>query len=354
MTFNSITPSPKTNIDPHGLIIGQGDFQYRVNSHWGRLDAEKYPIENCHGLDIDSKGNIYMISDHGSNNIIVYNPDGKLIDIWGGQFPGGHAIKIINENGEDFIYVVDCGWIVDRHWDGKSRDNKMQAAHSGFIAKLTIDGRLIFTIGHPQVVDAYQANQPFRPTDIAIANNGDIYITDGYGSDYVLQYDSQGRYIRHWGGHDNVNPQLNLANTHGIGIDYLNNTPQLIISSRADNALKRYSLDGKFLSTIETPGAYIGGPIFHGEHYFAPVCWSHIEGNNADDSGFISVFDKHDNVVANLGGKAPIYIEGELQTMTTTWNVFNHCHGLCIDEDGNIYLGQWNANQTYPFKLEKI
>ena len=30
--------------------------------------------------------------------------------------------------------------------------------------------------------------------------NGDIYVADGYGKDFVIQYDYKGNYIRHFGG----------------------------------------------------------------------------------------------------------------------------------------------------------
>ena len=94
--------------------------------------------------------------------------------------------------------------------------------------------------------------------------------------------------------------------------------------------------------------------MLKGEHFYAPVCWSHIDGKNQDDSGFISVFDKDNRVVANIGGTPPEYVNGVLQPMQTTWDVFNHCHGLCVDDDGNLYVGQWNANQSYPMKLERL
>jgi len=351
---------PKTSIDPHGLVVGQGNFRYRVNSRWGVLDAQTTPVENCHGLAIDSQGRIVMVTDHPRNNVIVYNKDGKLLDAWGTQFPGAHALRIVNENGEDFIYLVDSGWILNRNWDGKSTDdwaspyNKV-IAQSGFIAKLTLDGRLIYTIGHPQTIGVYRPDQPFRPTDIAVAPNGDLYITDGYGSDYLLQYDSNGRYIRHWGGSDNANPAMDLKNTHGIEVDLRNpQDPHLMVSSRAERVLKLFELNGDYRGVIDAAGAYIGGPVFSGDHFFAPVCWSHIDGKNADDSGFISVFDRTNRVVANLGGTQPEYINDQLQPMTSTWDVFNHCHALCVDEDENLYVGQWRANQTYPFKLERL
>ncbi|ABG40480.1 peptidylglycine monooxygenase-like protein [Paraglaciecola sp. T6c] len=350
---------PKSKRDPHGMIVGQGQFRYRVNAYWGRLDNSQTPVENCHGLDIDAKGRVVMITDDPRNNIVIYNRDGKLIDTFSTHMPGGHSIKIVNENGEDFMYLVDSGWVKNRLWDGHSTEawdspyNRV-VAQSGFIAKLDMAGRLIFSIGHPQTYGVYRPDQPFRPTDIAISDNGDLYVTDGYGSDYLLQYDNQGRFIRRWGGHYNIDANYNLSNTHGIGIDKRTNTPELIVSSRGAQCLKRFTLSGEYLGTIDANGAYIGGPIFKGEHFYAPVCWSHIDGKNQDDSGFISVFDKDNRVVANIGGTTPEYINDVLQPMQTTWDVFNHCHGLCVDDDSNLYVGQWNANQSYPMKLERL
>ncbi|MCM2681252.1 hypothetical protein NAF29_16510 [Echinimonas agarilytica] len=359
MTIKNVL-SPKSNLDPHGLIVGHNDFKYRVDTQWGALNPKDVAVENCHDFAMDSRGRIIMVTDNPSNNFIVYNKDGKLLDSWGTEYPGAHAIEVVHENGEDFIYVVDSGWISNRNWDGISTDawdspfNKV-IAQSGFVSKLTIDGRLIFTIGHPQTCGAYKPEQPFRPTDVAVAANGDIYITDGYGSDFLLQYDCQGRYIRHWGGHDNHNSDLNLTNTHGISIDHRDPAdPHLIVSSRADHVMKLFSLNGDYRSSIATPGAYIGGAVFKDDHFYAPVCWSHIDGANADDSGFISIFDRDNRVVSNPGGTEPMYVDGVLQPMQSTWDVFNHCHGVCVDDDENLYVGQWRANQSYPIKLERV
>ncbi|EWH08556.1 Type I secretion outer membrane protein, TolC [Catenovulum agarivorans DS-2] len=350
----------KLNNNPHGQVIGQGDFKYKVNAHWGVLDSATTPVENCHGMAIDSKGRIIMVTDTDKNNFIVYNKDGKLLDAWGSQFPGIHAVKIVEENGEDFMYVVDSGWILNRHWDGVSTDewdsprNKV-IAQNGSIAKLTMDGRVIFMIGHPCTQGIYTPDMPFRPTDVAIAPNGDLYVTDGYGSDYLIQYDSQGRYIRHWGGHDNSDSNYNLVNTHGIEVDLRNpSDPHLIVSSRFEQALKRFELNGSYRDKISTPGAYIGGPIFKKDYFLAPVCWSHFEEHNAVDSGFISVFDKNNRIVSNLGGTEAVYKDDQLQPMCSTWDVFNHAHAICIDDDENVYVGQWRANNTYPFKLERV
>ncbi|WP_286133386.1 6-bladed beta-propeller [Colwellia sp. UCD-KL20] len=360
INHNQSATFPKSSVNPHGRIVGQGNFTYRVNTQWAKLDTLKNPVENCHDLAIDSQGRIILVTDNTANNFIIFNKDGEFIDAWGTEYPGAHAIKVVNENGEDFIYVVDSGWIINKNWDGKSTEawespfNKV-IAQSGFISKLTIDGKLIFTLGHPQTLDVYTPDMPFRPTDIAIAPNGDLYVTDGYGSDFVLQYDSQGRFIRCWGGHENKNDNLNLKNTHGIAIDLrIPNDPHLIISSRAEQSLKLFEMNGDYRSTIDVAGAYIGGPKFSKEHFFAPVCWSHIDNTNAQDSGFISIFNKENKVIANLGGTQPKYIDGKLQPMQSSWDVFQHCHGICIDDEDNLYVGQWNSHHALPYKLERL
>ena len=354
------SPQPVSGQDPHGMIVGQGDFQYRVDTHWGRLNPNQVPVENCHDLAIDSRGRIILLTDCVKNNFIIYDKNGQLLDSFGTEYPGAHSLEIVNENGEDFIYLVDHGWIRNRHWDGVSTDawdsptNKV-IAQQGFVVKLTLDGRLVYTIGHPMTIGIYSSDMAFRPADITVAPNGDIYVVDGYGSNYVIQYDSHGRYIRHWGGADNVDPNYKLVNPHGISVDARDpNDPHLIVSSRAERCLKRYSLDGIYRGTIATPGAYIHGPVFDGEHFFAPVCWSHIDGTNADDSGFISVFNRDNQIVSNLGGEPPCYLSGELQTLCSSWDVFNHVHGLCLDDEGSLYVGQWQAKGTYPFKLTRL
>lgn len=347
-------PLPKAGRSPHGKIIGHGDFKYRVDYEWGKLDSTKVPVENCHSLDIDSKGRIIMFTDSSVNNFVIYNKDGKLLDAWGTQYPGAHSVKVSNENGEDFLYVVDSGWVLDRNRPDDKWENKWYR-QNGFISKLTLDGKLIYTIGHPVTLGIYTIDMRFQPSDIAIAPNGDLYVTDGYGSDYVIHYDSNGKYIRHWGGNNNENPALNFKTAHGICVDSRDpDNHHLLISSRADQSIKKYSLDGKLTGEIRLPGAYVGAPFIKGEHLYAPICWSDFKGKSAPNSGFISILDKKDKVISNPGGTAPQYNGQVLSPMETTFEVFNHCHGLCVDNDGNLYVGQWNANQIYPIKLERI
>lgn len=335
--------------NPEADIIGHGNFRYRVDKTWSQLDPSRTPVLNCHEMVKDSKGRLIMITDEVKNNIIIYDKSGKLIDSWGTRYPGGHGLTLASEGGEDFLFIADCGWFLGK--DGKWHDQ------AGSIVKTTLDGRLLFALGHPATIGVYKPEQKFMPTEIAVAPSGDFYIADGYGSDYILQYDHRGQYIRHFGGHQNANPDHNLHNAHGVAIDLRNPAqPRLICTSRSENAFKFFTLDGQYVETVKLPGAYVCRPVLEGENIYAGVCWSNdrTTGKQFDKSGFVTILNKDNQVVSNPGGTAPVYQNGVLQPLFQAENTFCHGHDVCVDEDKNLYVCQWNANKTYPVRLERV
>jgi len=71
--------------------------------------------------------------------------------------------------------------------------------------------------------------------------------------------------------------------------------------------------------------------------------------------GFVTILDKGNKVVSNPGGTKPVYSEnGKLQLMLQDQPVFKHCHDVCIDNDKNMYVCQWNAGNIYPYKLHRV
>jgi peptidylamidoglycolate lyase len=71
-------------------------------------------------------------------------------------------------------------------------------------------------------------------------------------------------------------------------------------------------------------------------------------------SGFVTVLDKNDKVISNPGGSEPMYESGKLQQLSQVGNTFVHAHDVCIDNDKNLYVAQWNSGKTYPVKLERV
>ncbi|MFM9910523.1 MAG: 6-bladed beta-propeller [Chitinophagaceae bacterium] len=331
------------------LVIGHGAHQYKVDKDWAKISANSNPLFNCHEMIMDSKGRLIMLGDDVHNNILIFDKSGKLLDYWGTAWPGGHGLSISKEGGEDFLLIVDCGWYQDRSGKWNSQ--------AGQVLKTDLNGRIIFSIGHPKTIGIYKENEPFMPTETAVAPNGDIYVADGYGSDYIIHYNSKGQYIRHFGGHNNANKEHNLVNAHGVAIDTRDkNNPLLICTSREENCFKVFSLDGKFLYRIDTPGMYVCRAVPDGENIYAGVCWSKDEaGKRNANTGFVTILDRSNKVVSNPGGNAPSYKNNQLQpTLQASEKTFNHCHDVCIDEDKNLYICQWNANHTAPIKLTRV
>ena len=258
-------------------------------------------------------------------------------------------VSISREGDEDFLMIVDCGYYQDR--TGKWN------AQAGQVIKTDLNGRILFTIGHPRTIGIYNDTEKFMPTETAVAPNGDIYVADGYGSDYIIQYNSKGQYIRHFGGHNNSNKDHNLVNAHGVAIDKRDkNNPTLICTSREENCFKVFTLDGKFLHRIDTPGMYVCRAVPDGENIYAGVCWSKDEaGKRNANTGFVTVLDAGNKVISNPGGNAPVYKGNTLQpTLQAPEKVFQHCHDVCVDEDKNLYICQWNANHSSPIKLTRV
>ncbi len=315
-------------------IIGHGKFRYRVHKSWGNLDPSKTPVKNCHEMVMDKKGRLIMVTDETKNNIIIYDRSGKLITTWGNEFPGGHGLTLVDEGGEEVLFICD--------------------PETGRVVKTTLDGKQIMELPNPKTIDVYENKQSYKPTETAIAPNGDIYVADGYGSQYILQFSATGEFIRKFGGPGNEDS--NFSTAHGVCIDARDkNNVTLLCTSRGHNSFKRFTLDGKYLSTLFIPGAFVCRAVIDDENIYAGVCWSRLRYlEQTNNSGFVTILNEKDKVISNPGGTAPVYKKGELQLMVQDKPIFNHCHDVCIDNDKNIYVCQWNANKTYPVKLERI
>jgi hypothetical protein len=309
-------------------IIGHGDFRYKVHQSWGNLDPAKTPVKNCHEMVMDSKGRLIMITDEVKNNIIIYDRSGKLITTWGSDFPGGHGLTLFNEGGEEVLFICD--------------------PDAGRVVKTSLDGKVLMELPHPKTIGVYESTSNYKPTETAIAPNGDIFVADGYGSQYVLKFSAKGEFIKKFGGPGDGD--TNFSTVHGVCIDQRDkNNITLLCTSRAHNSFKRFTLDGNYLSTIFIPGAFVCRPVIDGPNIYSGVCWSRLRYlNQTPDSGFVTILDGKDKVISNPGGTKPEYVKGTLQLMVQDKPIFKHCHDVCVDNDKNLYVCQWNANRTYP------
>ena len=311
-------------------IVGHGDFKYRVRKDWGVQDVNKIPVKDCHEMVEDSKGRLLMITNHVKNNMIIYDRSGTVTDTWTHSWIGAHGLTIHDEGGEEVLYITDP----DLHE----------------VYKTTVDGKILRTYKVPVESGLYDGKEDqYKPTETTIAPNGDLYIADGYGLNYILRYDHNGNYLGHFGGSGDGDEQFDCC--HGVTLDERGSSPELLITSRSNNRFKRFTLDGEHIETILTPGSFICRPVIQGENlYFAVLAtetwWSY--------DGMVAVFDKDNKLVSLPGGAMPEYADGVIKAPKYDGQTFLNPHDVCIDRDENIYVTQWYSGKTYPVMLERV
>lgn len=316
---------------PDEITIGHGSHRYQVDLQWGQLDPAKVPVNDCHEMVQDQKGRLILLTNETKNNVIIYDRSGKALTTWGQEYPGAHGLTLWNANGEEFLFISD--------------NNRHE------VIKTTLDGRVLMTIGYPRESGKYEKPEQYIPTEVAIAPNGDIYVADGYGEQHIMQYNEKGEYLRCFGGRGEG--EANFKNAHGICLDTRDKkNPTLLITERVDNKLKRFSLAGEYLGAIALPGAFICRPVIDDENVYCAALISRTPWDS--QTGYVTILDKHNRVISNPGGSAPVYENGVLQQMQQTVKVFKHPHDVCVDNDKNIYVAQWNSGKVYPIKLARV
>jgi peptidylamidoglycolate lyase len=313
------------------VVLGHNNKRYKINTKWSQADIGRNPVNDCHEMVQDNKGRILLLTNETKNNILIYNKNGKLLQTWGSEYPGAHGLTLFDENGEQVLFICDN----TRHQ----------------VIKTNLDGKVLMVLDYPKETGEYTKMEEYVPTETAIAPNGDIYVADGYGKDFIIQYDSKGNYIRHFGGRGKE--EKHVLNAHGVCMDYRDNkNPRIVVSSRQQNAFKNFTLEGKFLSTIQLPGAWVCRPVIKGDYLYAAVLQSN--SRQGQQSGFITILDKNNRVVSNLAGSEPSYNGQVPDEMYQTIKAFQYPHDVCIDDEENLYVAQWNSGKTYPYKLEPV
>jgi len=303
-------------------ILGQGDYQYEAIHDWGELPRTiKYG--NTHGVCEDSQGNIYIhhtvhATSESLDTIVVFDHKGKFVRSWGRQFKGGaHGLTLRREGNEESLYLCDF--------------------QHGIVTKRTLGGEEVFTLGYPAESEAYKPPDKasavvYRPTNVAIAPNGDIYVGDGYGSSFINQYSQKAEFIRTFGGLGKGDDQLDCP--HGLWVDTRSEVPLLVVTDRGNSRLQRFTLAGKHVDSI------LGTSKM--------PCYLHERNGTvviADLLSKVTILDRNNNVVASLG-------EGEYSSKD--WSTVRNqaprafapgrfvCpHGACFDHEGNLFVVEW-------------
>lgn len=317
-----------------------GTVPYVPDPAWLTLPEGRTEIGSMHGeVAVSSAGEVY-ISVEGSvrqrfailgpgPGLQVYAREGTFVrNVPGAPFDL-HGFLIRQEAGGEFLYgarLAGGRTPADQARDGLDRQ---------VIVKMTLDGEIVMAIPASRIPDQYKNKadgQAFmRLTGIAVAPNGDIYVSDGYSSDYVHRFDRSGAYLASFGGKQ---APYEFRTLHKIAIDTRFQPARLIGTDRENGRLVHLSLEGDFLGVIA-------------ENMLRPASVA-VSGDNAAvgelRGGRVSVLDKDGQVVAVLGENPVADDVNNNRTEPARWKpgIFTAPHGIAFSRQGDMFVSEFN------------
>lgn len=330
--------SDKSGTKP--VVIGSGEFTYECHHNWGEV-PEQIKWHATHGVSIDEAGLIYITHRAPFNSnvdtAVVFEPSGKFVRSFGKQWNfGGHGIDIRKDGNEEFLYLSIT--------TTKPPDGSKQ--RPGLVTKTTLKGEKVWELPYPRESNLYDAPEKYSPTNIAFAPDEGFYVADGYGSNYIHQYDKNARYLRSFGGTGTEPGKFQTP--HGIWLDNRpGREPLLVVADRANARLQYLTLDGKPVSIV--------GNVSFPAHF-------DIQGTKLlipDLHARVTIFDKDNNVSVHLGYDpkwTEQVLEGfKMREQPERWEngKFIHPHDACFDAQGNIYVVEWVMTGRITF-LKKV
>jgi peptidylamidoglycolate lyase len=227
------------------------------------------------------------------------------------------------------MFIMPHGLAVDK-------DNNIWVTDVGLhqVFKFNHEGKLLLTLGASKVAgkDSAHFNQP---TDIAIAEDGSFYVSDGYGNSRIVKFSATGKYLFEWGQKGAVEGEFNIP--HGISLD---NSGNVYVADRENNRVQVFDSGGRFIKALT-------------DHSFGTICAVTFDKTRrklllADDYSYLKIkhrgsdviiFDTTEKIQARFGRSQ--YYEGN-----NSWY-----HDLAIDNSGNVYLGDILGNTLQKFRI---
>lgn len=317
------TPKP---VNAEKVTTGNGAFTFVASATWGKLKDGRKLGPTHGGVAVDSKGLVYVTTD-GADSIFVYNPDGTLLKTMAPQARGIHQLTIVKEGDKEYLYGAQLN-----AYGGK----KIQQ-----IIKLNLDGETQLIIPNENTGKVQGGFKGM--TGIAVAPDGSIFGSMGYGSNLVHKFDKTGKLIKSFGGRGGE--QDKFKTPHNLYIDTRFGAPRLLIADREKRRLIHFDLEGKFLGVYASNLRRPCGVSMHGDHCAV-----------AELESRVTILDKKGTPIAFLGDNpnkkhwANFKVKPEEQKV----GIFSAPHGLSFDKDGNLYVQDWNTTgRVTQLKLVK-
>lgn len=262
------------------------ELPYRVVTTFFKFPSDMVPGEAA-GVAVNSKGHIYLFQ-RTKPMLAEYDEAGNFLrSIAEGVFQHPHGLRI---DRDDNLWTTDDG--------------------NNLVLKLSPLGAVLMVLG--RINTGAEASWLFnKPTDVAFAKNGDIYVADGYGNSRVVKFDRHGNFLKAWGKYGASAGEFNLP--HTVAVDQQD---RVYVGDRENQRIQIFDSDGNFIKQWTGVGYPYGLVITADQHVWMA------------DGGYdrIVELDQNGNILGAFGepGRKP----GQM-----AW-----AHFLAIGPDQTIYV----------------
>src|SRR5262245_24424986 len=299
------------------LTTAQAANNYTVVADWLKLPEGRAQLGNQHGdIAVSAAGEVYVSVQDPAAGLQVYSPEGKFLRNVNGAPSDFHGFVIHKEADGEFLYGATL--------------------RGQTIVKMRLDGTIVMTIGSSAIPDQFKIRNArsnllsLLLTGLDVAPNGDIYVTDGYASDYIHRFDKTGKYLVSFGGKQ---PPYSFNTLHKLAIDTRFQPARIIACDRANNRVVHLSLEGMFLGVVAKdlllPAAIV------------------IDGDNAivgELNGRVTVLDKSGAVVTRIGANTAQGV-GTNKIPPDQWRpgFVLSPHGVALNAHGDLFVSEFSA-----------
>lgn len=215
-----------------GAVPNSQPNPYASGVRWGLLPSGRV-WGNTSAIDVDAQGHVWvadkcgalLCTDRTEDPVLEFDASGKLLKSFGsGMMISPHGIHIDRDGN---VWVTDNG----------------EAAGKGQqVLKFSRDGKLLMTLGRAGVKGT--DSQTFdQPTDVAVAPNGDVFVSDGHVNSRIVKFSKNGRFIKEWGRKGTGPGEFDLP--HALAFD---SRGRLFVGDRSNSRIQIFDQDGNFVA----------------------------------------------------------------------------------------------------------
>jgi hypothetical protein len=290
---------------------------YEPVADWLEVPAGRGTLGPMHGdIAVSKAGEVYVSVETPGMGVQVFSPDGRYLRSLANAPADLHGFVIRDAGDGEHVYGVSL------------RGQKF--------VKLTLVGDVVLEIARDAIPREYWTPNRFSTelgvllSGMDVAPNGDLYVTDGYSSDYVHRFDSRGRYLSSFGG--KAAPyEFNIL--HKIAMDTRFEPVRIIATDRLNNRIVHLSLDGTFLGVVN-------------DELLLPAALA-IDGDRVvvgELNGRVTILDKAGKAVLHVGTNTAEGI-GTNRVPPQQWRTgyVIAAHGVATNARGDLFVAEFST-----------